>query len=185
MNNFIIGVIVGVAGIIAAVFCYFVGGFAPVAVGSGAMPLERYFAKTVMHSAAKQGADVRSPIEPTEANLLAGAHNYRSTCATCHSLPGIGKTDIQKGMYPPPPLLLTGKGVTDDPVGVTHWVIKNGIRMTGMPSFAAAFTDQDLWELSLLLARANQLPASVQELLKKPDSVPVESAEHATAATQQ
>ena len=75
-------------------------------------------------------------------------------------------------MYPAPPLLLTGKGVTDDPVGVTHWVIQNGIRMTGMPSFDKAFSDQELWQISLLLSRAHDLPPAVQDLLKQPDSVP-------------
>ena len=91
----------------------------------------------------------------------------------CHSLPGYGKTIIEQGMYPPPPELLTGKGVTDDPIGRTHWVVQNGIRMTGMPSFQGTLSDQQLWQVSLLLSRAHQLPQSVEELLRQPDTTEV------------
>jgi thiosulfate dehydrogenase len=70
-------------------------------------------------------------------------------------------------MYPPPPELFKGKGVTDDPVGVTHWVVLNGIRMTGMPSFESAYSSDQLWEVSLLLSRANQLPQAVEEYLRQ------------------
>jgi hypothetical protein len=38
-----------------------------------------------------------------------------------------------KGMYPQPPELFKGKGVTDDPAGETYWKVANGIRLTGMP----------------------------------------------------
>jgi mono/diheme cytochrome c family protein len=79
-------------------------------------------------------------------------------------------------MYPPPPPLLTGKGVTDDPAGRTHWVIQHGIRMTGMPSFQGTLSEDELWQLALLLAGAHNLPPSVQELLRQPDAVPVAAA---------
>ena len=78
-------------------------------------------------------------------------------------------------MYPSPPMLLSGKGVTDDPPGETHWVVQNGIRMTGMPAFAGTFTDEKLWQVTLLLAHAHDLPRSVQDALRQPDEVPVAS----------
>jgi mono/diheme cytochrome c family protein len=79
-------------------------------------------------------------------------------------------------MYPPPPALLHGTGVTDDPVGRTHWVIQNGIRMTGMPGFKDTYSDEQIWDIALLLARASHLPASVQQLLNQPDTAPVQAA---------
>jgi thiosulfate dehydrogenase len=174
--DFIIGLIVGVVAVIVVVVCYFRLGFAPVAVSAAPMPFEKDLAQAALHRKTEGAAGVQSPIEASESNLLAGARAYRASCAICHSLPGVGETELHQGMYPKPPALLTGKGVTDDPVGETHWVVQHGIRMTGMPSFAGVFSDTQLWQVSLLLARAHDLPPSVQDLLKQPDMVPVQSA---------
>jgi mono/diheme cytochrome c family protein len=73
-------------------------------------------------------------------------------------------------MYPEAPQLLTPEGmVTDDPVGVTYWKVQNGIRLSGMPSFAAILKDQEKWDVSALLARVNSLPPEGQEALKASD----------------
>jgi mono/diheme cytochrome c family protein len=70
-------------------------------------------------------------------------------------------------MFPKPPQLLTVKEtVSDDPAGETYWKVKNGIRLTGMPGFSASLTDQQMWQVSALLARADKLPPEVQEALK-------------------
>jgi mono/diheme cytochrome c family protein len=69
-------------------------------------------------------------------------------------------------MFPPPPQLLPPKkGVTDDPVGETHWKVKNGIRLTGMPGFVDSLSDTELWQVSLLLLHAHELPPAAQEAL--------------------
>ncbi len=62
---------------------------------------------------------------------------------------------------------LLPKGVTDDEVGETHWVVKNGIRFSAMPSFESKLTDTQIWQVSLLLRNADKLPASLQALLTK------------------
>jgi len=75
----------------------------------------------------------------------------------------------QPKMYPEPPQLFTPDGsVTDDPVGVTYWKIRNGIRMTGMPSFKAVLSDEQMWQIAALLARADRLPPDVISALKQP-----------------
>jgi hypothetical protein len=58
------------------------------------------------------------------------------------------------------------KGVTDDPVGETYWKVKNGIRLTGMPSFDGALSDTAMWQVSLLLLQANQLPDAVRAAIR-------------------
>jgi mono/diheme cytochrome c family protein len=100
---------------------------------------------------------------------MAGAQIYREQCAVCHGLPGQPKTPTAQGMFPEPPQLFHGKGVTDDPVGVTYWKVTNGIRLTGMPAYST-LSDQERWEVSLLLAQADKLPAQVQTDLARPVS---------------
>jgi mono/diheme cytochrome c family protein len=87
----------------------------------------------------------------------------------CHGLPGQQMTNIAKGMFPRPPQLFHGKGVTDDPVGETFWIIRNGIRLTGMPGFQESLTEDQMWQVSQLLAHADKLPDSVKEELNRKD----------------
>jgi len=68
-------------------------------------------------------------------------------------------------MFPKPPQLFRGKGVTDDEPGETYWKVANGIRLTGMPGFGATLKDDQLWQVSLVLAHADKLPESVRNRL--------------------
>ena len=47
-------------------------------------------------------------------------------------------------------------GVSDDPVGETYWRVKNGIRLTGMPSYQKVLSVEQMWQVSLLLSKANE-----------------------------
>ena len=71
-------------------------------------------------------------------------------------------------MYPKPPQLFKGHGVTDDPVGETYWKVANGIRLTGMPAYTNALSETEMWQISLLLANADKLPPQVRALLQQP-----------------
>ena len=68
-------------------------------------------------------------------------------------------------MFPHPPHLFRGKGVTDDEPGETFWKVKNGIRLTGMPGFEKSLSETQIWQVSLLLANADKLPDSVKQSL--------------------
>lgn len=50
-------------------------------------------------------------------------------------------------MFPKPPQLFRGKGVTDDPASETYWKAANGIRLSGMPSFKTKLSDTQLWQV--------------------------------------
>ena len=90
----------------------------------------------------------------------------------CHGSYQEAAPAIAKGMYPEAPQLLTREGmVTDDPVGVTYWKVRSGIRLSGMPSFAGILKDQEKWDVSALLARANVLPAEAQRALKNAEPI--------------
>jgi mono/diheme cytochrome c family protein len=105
------------------------------------------------------------PIQADEVNLLAGAALYRDHCAVCHGMPVQPKTAIAVGMYPQPPKLLEGKGVTDDEPGESYWKVANGIRLTGMPGFRASLSETQMWQVSLLVAKADKLPKTVSDAL--------------------
>ena len=106
-----------------------------------------------------------APVPADETNLAAGARVYVQHCAVCHGVPGAEPTAIAKGEFPRPPHLFRGKGVTDDSAGETYWKVANGIRMTGMPGFGKSLSTDEMWQVSLLLANADKLPASVSVAL--------------------
>jgi thiosulfate dehydrogenase len=80
-------------------------------------------------------------------------------------MPAQPKTAIALGMYPQPPKLLEGKGVTDDEPGESYWKVANGIRLTGMPGFRASLSETQMWQVSLFVARADKLPKTVSDAL--------------------
>ena len=168
MRSFLIGFIAALVLVAAGAFAYFHFGFAPVATAAPPMPFERTLAHMALDAKIAKAGVAQSPIPVSEANLLAGAQVYREQCAVCHGLAGQPETAIAKGMFPRPPQLFEGHGVTDDPAGETYWKAANGIRLTGMPGFMGALTDTQIWQVSLMLANADKLPASVKAAVSKP-----------------
>lgn len=169
MFRFLLGVLVGVVVVLAAEFLFLTRGGMPAAAhGAKALPLERLVTSAALHRALAEEEDRPAPMAADERNLLAGARIYRHDCEVCHGAPGAAeRSAIAQGMFPRPPKLMPpAKGVTDDPVGETHWKVKNGIRLTGMPGFEGALSDTELWQVSLLLLKAGQLPEAVQAALR-------------------
>ena len=56
---------------------------------------------------------------------------------------------------------LASDGVEDDPAGVTYWKVYHGIRLTGMPSFAATLDETQIWQVTAFLQHMDHLPAPV------------------------
>jgi len=183
LKKFVAGVMVTLVCILGGAYAYFAGGFAPVATASAPMPFERKLAHMALNAKLQKEMPRTVPIEANEANYLAGAKEYLIHCAVCHGVPGKEKTAIARGEFPPPPVLLEGTGVTDDPPGETYWKVANGIRMTGMPSFNQSLSETQMWQISLLLANADKLPHSVTAVLAgQPESPqPTPAAEHPPA----
>lgn len=171
MAKLIVGILIGLVLIPAGAAAYFMLGLAPVATSAPPMPLERQLAGIALHARIGKEAPTKEPFLADEAAMTEGIHLYRQHCAMCHGLPGQPKTAIAKGMFPEPPQLLEGTGVTDDPAGETYWKVKNGIRLTGMPGYSASLSDTQMWQVSLLLAHADKMPQSVKQIASEPLAV--------------
>jgi mono/diheme cytochrome c family protein len=173
MRTFVIGLVLGLVAVPAVVYWYFLSGRAPVATSAPPMPFERMMARMALHARMDQEMPkVAPPIATDDAAYAAGAQIYKEHCAVCHGLPGQAQTAIARGMFPKPPKLFEGTGVTDDPAGETYWKVAGGIRMTGMPGFEKTLSTTQMWQVSLLLANADKLPKTVTEYLS---AVPVAS----------
>jgi thiosulfate dehydrogenase len=166
MRNLILGLILGILLVPAVVYLYMRSGRAPVATSEPMMPFEKQLASLALHAKLRREQPQTVPLQADETTYLAGVRVYREDCAMCHGLPNQAAPTVTKGMFPKcPQLLAPNKGVTDDAPGETFWKAKNGIRLSGMPGFHDSLSDEQLWQVSLLLANADKLPGSISKAL--------------------
>lgn len=162
--KFLLGLLIGIILLPLCAFLYVMFGYAPVATAASPLPLEKKLTHMALDARIKHEAPANSPIDASEQNLVEGAKTYREYCGVCHGMRNQPETAIAKGMYPPVPQLMKGKGVTDDPVGETYWKVANGIRLTGMPAFGKSLDINAMWQVSEFLAHSNQLPAAAETI---------------------
>lgn len=88
------------------------------------------------------------------ARLAAGAANYEEMCVTCHLAPGTQATELHEGLYPQPPVFYQNDAEHDEHgLQSNFWVIKNGIKLTGMPAWGGSHTDDEIWSLVAFINR--------------------------------
>jgi thiosulfate dehydrogenase len=174
MKGFVVGILVGMALLAGSVYFYFVSGMAPAAVADPPMLMEKKMANKSLDAHIEKANVPAPPLQPSEDNYVAGAKLYKEQCAVCHGLPN-QPSPLAEKMYPHAPLLFKGKGVTDDPPQESYWKVKNGIRLTGMPTFDGIVNDTQMWQVSLLVANADKLPDSAKSVLV-PDATPTAAA---------
>ena len=68
------------------------------------------------------------------AKVLMGIEHYAAHCAVCHGAPGVPKGEIAQGLYPQPPDL--AKIAPLYTPAELFWIVKHGIKMTGMPAWS-------------------------------------------------
>jgi mono/diheme cytochrome c family protein len=177
MKTFVSGLVVGILIIPVLFLLIAVTGHFPAATADSPLPFEKTIAGVVLHRRIHREAPKRDVSSLTTANLVSGANVYQKNCAFCHGLPQEPKPLLATGMFPPPPQLFTADdGVTDDPAGEVFWKVKNGIRLTGMPAFKASLSDEQMWQASALVVRADKLPPEALDALKPVTSTTVTNA---------
>jgi thiosulfate dehydrogenase len=167
-RRFLKGMLTGILLVPVCAFLYLRLGYAPAAASAPPLPLERRIASMALKARIAKEPQAQPDIPLTEGALMEGAKVYREYCAFCHGVGSEPKSPAARGMYPPPPQLFHGQGVTDDPIGETYWKVANGIRLTGMPGYRGSLMDSQLWQVSMLLSNADKLPPSVSAFLANP-----------------
>jgi thiosulfate dehydrogenase len=171
LKGIVLGILLGFVLVFVGTYLYFATGQAPVAVTAPQMPFESKFASMALHAFMSKQPHLTATVPEDEKNFLEGAKVYKEQCAVCHGLPGEPRTMIAEGMFPKPPQLFRGVGVSDDETWETYATVANGIRMTGMPGFKDRLGETKMWQVSVLLKNSENVPASV-----KAELTPVASA---------
>jgi mono/diheme cytochrome c family protein len=179
MGRVLVGVLLGIVLVPAALLGWLRFGKVPVAVADPPLPQEQLLTGMPLHARISREMMKSPVIQPDEDSLVAGAHLYSEKCAACHGFHG-KPSAWGAHMFPDAPPLWEKHqnndtvGVSDDPSGETYWKVSNGIRLTGMPAFKSVLTDTQIWQVSLLVANADKpLPPEAVEILRGQPPAPV------------
>lgn len=109
--------------------------------------------------------DIKVPNLDDPQVLLKGAGQYAAMCTGCHLRPGLENSELRTGLYPqPPPLLDKTKMDPQD----AFWVVKHGIKMTGMPAWGYTHDDMTIWSMVAFLEKLpGMTPARYKAIVAK------------------
>jgi len=127
--------------------------------------LEAFLARRARRLATPPEAkNLKNPLQPAPLNIAEARDHFADHCAICHANNGSGKTQINQGLYPPAPDMREAhtQDLTD---GEIFYIIKNGIRFTGMPGWGGE--DEENWKLVLFIRHLPKLTPQEIELMNE------------------
>jgi thiosulfate dehydrogenase len=166
MRNFILGIIFIVLVLVIGGSGLALLGFLPTRANTPPPEMEVHFAMSALdNSVDRQAPRVHNPVPPSDENLIAGLKIYTMNCALCHG--GIDRkpSTLEKSFYPSPPNLILDP--LDDPEWHIFYIIRNGVRYTGMPAWDKTLSEADMWKVTAFLSHIEKLPPAVQDYWKK------------------
>jgi mono/diheme cytochrome c family protein len=132
--------------------------------------LETFLARRARGLATPPGAkEMKNPLAPTALDIAEGRDHFADHCAICHANDGSGKTMINEGLYPPAPDLRE-RETQELSDGEIFYIIKNGIRFTGMPGWGG--DDEENWKLIAFVRHLPHLSPKELELMKESGATP-------------
>lgn len=178
LGPFVLGILFALLALAVGGWVYLKYGHPPVATADPAFPFEAQIVRVPLGARIDKELQ-KAPFGTSEDVFEAGAKIYATSCASCHGVPA-HDSPYGKWMYPEAPQLFKKHtrgnvvGVSDDEAGETYWKIKNGIRLTGMPSYQHLYSEAQMWDVALLLKNADQpMPDPVTHLLQQGSTAPV------------
>jgi len=170
MRNFILGIFITALALLIGSLGLALLGFLPTRANIAPPKMESQIAMSALdNSVDRHAPHIDNPVPPTDESLIEGLKIYTMNCALCHG--GIDRqpSALEKSFYPPPPNLILHP--PDDPEWHVFYVIRTGVRYTGMPAWDKTLSEPDIWKLTAFLTRVRKLPPAVQDYWKKSSGV--------------
>jgi mono/diheme cytochrome c family protein len=116
-------------------------------------------------SVASRAGDIVVPNDLNNPDRISrGAGQYADMCSGCHLAPGMKRTEISRGLYPRAPEL---RRKTDLTPAEQFWIVKHGLKMTGMPAWGVTHEDELLWDVVAFVRKLPELTPEQYETLVK------------------
>ena len=94
--------------------------------------------------------------------IALGAEHYAGMCTGCHLAPGVGENEMRQGLYPKPPNLTARRNRSP---AESFWIIKHGLKMSGMPAWGVTHDDEAIWGLVAFLQQLPTMDAAAYAAL--------------------
>jgi len=170
MRNFVAGIVVAILFLLIGSFGLALLGFLPTQANVAPPKMESHIAMSALdNSVERHAAHVNNPVPPTDENLIEGLKLYTMNCALCHGGLDRQPSTLERSFYPPPPNFI--RDPPDDPEWHVFYVIRNGVRYTGMPAWDKTLSEADMWKVTAVLTHLEKLPPAVQDYWKKSSGV--------------
>ena len=164
----IIGLCIGGAGIAALLFAW--SGLYNVAASRNHWPITQWFLEFAMRNSVEtQSMGIAAPPLDEPALFYRGLGHYAGACAPCHGAPGEAQNPITRGMLPLPPYL--PDHVQDWTAEELFWIVKHGLKYTGMPAWIAQGRDDEVWAVVAFLQRLPNLGPDEYRRLSRNDTL--------------
>ena len=128
-------------------------------------PAMNWILDTSMERSVKHHAQgIAVPALTDRAMIRTGFHQFDAMCAECHGAPGVKPKEIAHGLWPEAPDL--SKTASDWKPEELYWIIKNGIKFTGMPAWGPSHSEEDLWALTAFVRTLPAMSASTYAAMR-------------------
>jgi mono/diheme cytochrome c family protein len=129
--------------------------------------LTKKFLSTVMdRSVRNHAAGVELGATYNSPDLDVGFEHFHEMCTGCHGAPGVEKSAVGRGLNPPAPDL--SESAADLSPQEIFWILKHGVKMTGMPAFGPTHGDEKLWNITAFVKKLPSMTAEqYQRLIEK------------------
>jgi len=176
IKTLVISALIGV--LVAAGFVY--SGAYPMGADNPHNKITYWLLETMRErSIARAASDIMVPELSAPSLLLAGGADYNDMCSTCHLKPGKSASDMSIGLYPSPPNLAStldehghdhssGESSDDDSIAQARryfWIIKHGIKASGMPAWGPTHDDKRIWAMVAFLQKLPELTPEQYQIL--------------------
>ena len=161
MRKFAYGVLFGMSLTPLAVIGSFLLGWLPVHATANPPHWESVLAANALSaSVTRQAPKAQNPVSPTSSNLRSGLKIYRDNCAGCHGDAGKPSHWGTTAFYPRVPQFDTEPPLKPD--WQTFWIVKGGVRYTGMGAWDGEMSDENMWTVVTFLHNLRNLPPDVE-----------------------
>lgn len=156
-------VAIPIAAVLAATFVVFSGVYDIAANEPHLGVVSRVLTTLLEHAVRRHSKGVVAPPLSDPALVRRGLVLYREHCMACHGSPGSGRDAVGRGLNPASPRLEVE--VADWTDAELFWITRNGLKLTGMPAFAIALEDDEIWAVVAYMRRQVRLSRSEYEAM--------------------
>jgi mono/diheme cytochrome c family protein len=173
MKNFLLGILFALVAMIVGGWFALKQGYVDFAADQRPSFVESKLAMAAVDaSTGRRALDQKNPISPTEESIAAGAKLYLDHCGGCHGVPSNPDSRFARSFYPAVPGFF--HDAPDMSEGANFYIIRHGIRWTGMPAWGSTLNDTQIWQVVTFLSNIGKLPLAAQKVFgETSESAPI------------